>query len=311
MFFLLAASFSLDAQIPAESLSHFYPFSGSTDDVIFNNGAILIGDVNLTADRFGFENCAYSFGGHDTSLMLIQGCCGFQVSQDSSFTISLWYKHGSADAGDFEHLFYKGWHPNDSVSFGISLYDLNTPLMYSIEEFLWCDQSLITFPDDSLWHHLAIVYEPDHWAMYFDNQLGAELNGSQANIHFMAADVHLGTNFEGHLDDIAFYNKALNQNEILQLYNAPSSCTTGLGDLNYEIDVDIYPQPATEVLSIRLKEIQAKTFEILTVEGKLAHSENISTQNFQIQLDHFSKGLYTIRFLKDDQVLGYKSFIVN
>ncbi len=307
----LISIYSIQAQIITEGLSHFYPFNGSPDDIEYNNDAIIVGDVELTEDRFGFENCAYSFGGQETSLMLVQGCCGFQVSPDSSFSVSLWYQYGSDDPGDFEHLFYRGWDPTDSVSFGVSLFDLNTPLMYSYNNSLWCDQSLISFPNDSSWHHLAMVFEPNHWKMYFDNQLGAELSGNTANIHFMIADIYFGTSFQGNLDDIAFYNKALNETEITQLYNAPSSCTTGLNDLDLELDINIYPNPSSDVLTIDLKGLEISNFEIINAEGKEVQKGSINSQIINVELNNLSSGLYTIRLLNKEQYLGFKSFIVN
>ena len=299
------------AQVPMDGLSHYYPFSGNTDDIIYGNGAISVGDVIPAPDRFGFGNCAYAFGGQDTSLMLIQGFGGYEVGPDSSFSISLWYQFGSADAGDLEHLFYKGWLPFDTVSFGVSLYDLNTPLMYSNDNSMWCDQSLITFPNDPAWHHLVLIFEPDYWQLYFDNQLASESFGIPNNIHFMAADVHFGTSFEGRLDDIAFYNKVLSIQEIDALYNAPSSCLTGLNNLTNELDIQIFPNPSSEIVNLNLKGLKADEFQILSAEGKQVNIGSILSQNFDINISDLIPGFYTIRFQEKGKTLGYKSLIVN
>lgn len=305
---LLAASSTLFAQMPTENLGHFYPFNNNAADVAYGNDAIIVGNVEPVEDRFGMDNCAYSFDGEWTSVMLMQGCCNYQVTADSSFSVSLWYRYGSEDDSDREYLFSKGFTYDDSVSFSMFLFDVNTPVIGIDAYQNFIDQSLISWPSDSAWHHLVAVFEPTGMEVYYDNQLALE---SSATIHNMAADVHFGENFEGYLDDIAFYNKALNQNEISQLYNAPSTCTTGLEDSNHEIDINLFPLPVSDILSVNLKEVKAQSFEIINAEGKLVYSGNIRAQNFEIQVSDFSKGLYSIRFLNNDKDLGHKSFIVN
>lgn len=300
-------SLSIQAQMPTENLGHYYPFNNNADDVIFGNDAIVVGNVEPVEDRFGMDNCAYSFDGEWTSVMLMQGCCNYQVTADSSFSVSLWYRYGSENDSDREYLFSKGFSYDDSVSFSIFLFDINTPVIGIDNNQSFIDQSLISWPSDSSWHHIVATFQPSGIKVYFDNQLALENTGI---IHNMAADVHFGENFEGHLDDIAFYNKALNTNEIAQLYNAPSSCTTGLNELNLELDINCYPNPTTSLLNIDLKKINASAFEIINAEGKIMETGSINSSMLTIDVNHFAKGLYIIRLSKDENDLGYKSFSV-
>jgi len=299
----------LHAQIPSDCLSHYYPFSGNADDVISGYDPIVVGNIQGVPDRFGFQNCAYSFDGEWTSVMLLQGGAGgYPVTSDSSFTISLWYRYGSNDASDREFLFDKGFAYDDSVSFSIYLYNQNTPVIGIDESQNFIDQSLVTWPNDSSWHHITAIFEPTGFKVYYDNQLAL---ASTSTIHDMSADVHFGENFEGYLDDIAFYNKALNETEIAQLYNATSSCSTGLNDLDLELDINIYPNPSSDVLTIDLKGLDISNFEIINAEGKEVQKGSINSQIINVVLNNLSSGLYTIRLLNKEQYLGFKSFIVN
>ena len=69
------------------SLTGFYPFCGNADDEsTFSNNGNVIG-ANLTNDRFGNSNSAYSFDGNNDYIDL-----GNPSPNPGSLTISAWVK---------------------------------------------------------------------------------------------------------------------------------------------------------------------------------------------------------------------------
>ena len=54
----------LSAQIPTENLVAHYPFDGNANDITGNGYDAVNTNALLTTDRFGSENSAYEFNGH-------------------------------------------------------------------------------------------------------------------------------------------------------------------------------------------------------------------------------------------------------
>ncbi|MEM7163410.1 MAG: LamG-like jellyroll fold domain-containing protein [Bacteroidota bacterium] len=304
---IFALTSPLFGQIPTDGLSHYYPFSGNANDVIFGNHALVVGNVQGAEDRFGIQNCAYSFDGEWTSVMLIQGGVGgFPVTADSSFSVSLWYRYGSDDPGDREYLYNRGWAYSDSVSFSLFLYDNNTPVIGIDMDQHFIDQNIVTWPNDTLWHHLVAVFEPSGFEVYFDNQLALE---SKEVIHnLFSADVHFGENFEGILDDVAFYNKALSVSEVGDLYNASSTCLVSLDEL--EIDITIYPNPASDFIQFNLKDLSADYLSMHAMDGTKVLEQGINASIFQIDVKDLSSGMYSLIIFHEGEAKGMKRIII-
>lgn len=70
----------------------------------------------------------------------------------------------------------------------------------------------------------------------------------------------------------------------------------GLGDFNLESGLAIYPNPASEIITITSKNAAISTIEIIDILGKQIYSKsNLNTDNSTVELSAFSKGMYFIR----------------
>jgi hypothetical protein len=200
----------------------YYPFNGNSADGSGNgrNGTIS-GGVTLTTDRNGNTNSAYSFNGSDGYIN-----CGTPFLNNlSQITIS-------------------GWIKPISISTNHSLFGQNDLHEFSLasgpKAYYWNygsgGLSTSYTPALNTWVHIAIVAGNSTVKMYFNGALAYTANapisvatsGSNVKIGGYTGDDVAGQFFNGALDDICFYNRALNAAEISDLMNGfvPNSITT-------------------------------------------------------------------------------------
>ena len=79
---------SSQAQIPTNGLVAYYPFSGNANDSSGNGNNGTVNGANLSTDRFGKANSAYSFNG--LKSIINTNWVGIQGQNDR--TISMWFK---------------------------------------------------------------------------------------------------------------------------------------------------------------------------------------------------------------------------
>src|SRR5690606_4746453 len=125
--FLLLFSLSVNSFSQLSiGLKAYYSFKGNPADLSGNgNDGIIVGSPVLTQDRFGMTECAYYFPGTSSEYISINYSPDFDIDSLGAFSISLWYKGGSTNEGDYEILFEK---PNPDVSpfpsdYSLALYD--------------------------------------------------------------------------------------------------------------------------------------------------------------------------------------------
>lgn len=293
---LLLLTTQVFAQLPTEGLRAYYPFSGNTEDeALYNDGIGL--DITLTEDRFGGANCAYEFAGEMTSMILVQGMPHFNITPDSSCTISVWFNGGSDDPGDWESLFIKYGdvleEPIFNPAYGLLLYDLNKPLMTSTSSQLWMQDNVNPFPTDNEWHHLVGVFKTGEWSIYFDNELEGTYSDPSAVVGEFVSDVAIGTNFEGKLDDIAFYGRDLTVQEIDQLYNMPSSCSSTNINSEEESIFSLYPNPASSDVVLEIDELSS--VHILDSRGRVVTEISAVLGRIDLDVTDWESGYYLVQ----------------
>jgi hypothetical protein len=92
--------------------------------------------------------------------------------------------------------------------------------------------------DAGNWHHLAGTYDGTQLTLYIDGSpVVSEIDPgtigvNNQNLYIGRAVPNYGYFFDGNIDDVRIYNRALNGNEVQQLYNIPEPATLlllGLG----------------------------------------------------------------------------------
>lgn len=223
----------------------YYPFDGDANDRSGNNYDGVVNGATLTQDRFGNANSAYEFDGQDDYISLPPNTNLF----DTDFSISVFLKpddYGKKSSTSsfcarsiFSHRFRA--HKNADP--------MNSGLIVRLTEGRGCDGNNFfsgRFIDPSFqynpityqytaanpydWFHYTITRATDKMTIYLNAKVVAEIAVSPRRIQIsseqtfttIGANIHKDNQFffpfDGVLDDIRIYDRALSAAEVQQLY---------------------------------------------------------------------------------------------
>jgi hypothetical protein len=220
----IAQSFNNSESVQNDSgLVAFYPFNGNAIDETGNGYNGNITGATLTSDRFNQLDKAYNFtyNGFSSDRIEVSGTSGLNFSS-GEFSISAWVKFsGLASTGNNYPIFSK--HICGEQSGYIVM-------LYNDKLTFWLAGSsgynVLSTPDDytdNSWHQVVAVYDGVTQAIYVDGLLKNSVAFSY-NI-FSSANWALGGyngcngGFNGKVDEIEVFNRALTASEILEKYN--------------------------------------------------------------------------------------------
>ncbi len=324
---------NLFSQVPTDGLEAQYLFNGNADDDSGNNFNGEVVGATLTTDRFNNENCAYYFDGIDD-----------YISLPSDF--------------DYENRTICAWFNASTISTYNRIYDSNHPgLNYG-------KTTLLTHSRDGVDKMRMIYWEVDggyEWnicsdAWYFMAMsiAGQDINyyvnglyaGSFTGTYEKAVDgdehAYIGTNrtaadrfFNGKIDDVRIYNKALNEKEILALYAEEYANTiyydsiqvtdTLFIDISIPLELEeesinnrikVYPNPSSEYVTVDFGTYDLLTgylLKIFDVQSNEVYSEEINSKYTTIQISEIgTKGIYFIQVLdENNELVSVKKLIIN
>jgi hypothetical protein len=230
-----AAQPCIKAELPAtlqNGLIGYWPFCGNANDASGNGNNGTVNGATLTTDRFGYANSAYSFDGVNDNIT----CNFIYPIGDMSKSYSVWVK--------FDNSTDRGWIIGNNVncqpgttSSGFGLFTnggLTSELWFHGDGPI-ADISIAMNYNTTDYYHIVVTHEPMITRIYINgvfivsenNALntsnGKFLVGSRVDIpNFPSCPEEW---FDGIIDDIAIYNRALTPTEIQQLYN--------LGNVSY------------------------------------------------------------------------------
>ncbi|MBN1790725.1 MAG: hypothetical protein JW830_09530 [Bacteroidales bacterium] len=205
---------------PAHGLVAYYPFNGNANDESGNGHNGTASGATLTHDRFGTDKKAYLFNASNKNHITINSAVGnFGLS---NFTISVWVKRNSA-AGD--EIFTQRSTPYRNSGWwelGWGRLCINENLAYQSTADINTDDTL----RNNVWYHFVGIREATTVRFYLNGVLLEESttpqilnidNTTNAEIgcHFFESPLEC---FDGIIDDIRLYNRALSESEIRLLY---------------------------------------------------------------------------------------------
>ena len=240
--FLLGNQFlfsQVPSYVPTIGLVGYWPFSGNANDASTNGNNGTVNGASLTTDRNGVANSAYSFNGnsgisipHSTSLNIA-----------SSSTFSFWLKYNSLSNG-FNLVFKKGivgGCPNSGYYFA---YDgIPGPAYKCFGYGVPGNCSGISDSSylDNQWHNIVVVYNLQNSQIYFDgilqdgdanNNINQPIfNTSEPLVIGYYNGPYSGNSWNGLIDDIGIWNRALTAQEIANLYTSCVSPAAPTGAL--------------------------------------------------------------------------------
>jgi len=217
--------------IITNGLIAYYPFNGNTKDASQNQLDAYC-NASLTNDRFGNANSAYHFNGIDQYIDFPNNSL---LKPQFPFSISCWFKIESYSPSnqllttDYALDVYTGsWftitiYGNPTISIGNGNY-ISINSRYGKK-----GSSVIQV---SQWYHMVGVYNNASDIQLYINGVndGGTYEGYASNLIYSSNPGTIGRKdcgnstqapyfFNGSIDEVAFYNRALSQSEVTTLYN--------------------------------------------------------------------------------------------
>ncbi len=200
-----------------------YPFDGNANDISGNNNhGSLVGAVASTTDRFGLPDRAYAFNGLNT-YVLVPASASLN-SPTTACTQAGWtLQSGVSSVGSgFNPLLMKSNSGENAFMYRM----ITNPTYVGAAFNNWnTAQSAGQATPLNEWHHFATVFNGATVRYYYD---GAYI-GSQPMVMTITPDnrpLTIGADvpgileiFNGKIDDVSIYSRALTDEDIVELYN--------------------------------------------------------------------------------------------
>jgi hypothetical protein len=218
--------------IPRNGLVAFYPFNNNANDESGNNLNGVVNGATGTTDRFSNGNKAYSFDGIDDYID-IGNPAALQII--NSITLSVWVRNTSFNFG---RILSKTQPTNTSNTQEGHGYQLRLTQTGDGSNFYG---AYILYPSGSIPIGLNFAagapFTTNAWVNFTFTLSGQNAKWYKDGVEVFAVNVHRpltaaslgdfvigrsiedGSQFNGLIDDVAIYNRALSAVEIQQLYN--------------------------------------------------------------------------------------------
>jgi len=229
---LTTLSYLAYSQAPTSGLVAYYKFSGNANDSSGNSNHATVNNVTLTSDRFGNANKAYSFNGINSYISIPHHA----MFNFSNYSISTWIKYNGP--GPASTVFWSILSKNNTA--GGNFDPFHILLINATKNSggrIGSGTTHIEFsPSPSLndggWHQITIVFNNNFNTIrqYVDG-VHVHTSSFTANPVTNTSPINIGrwagynNYFNGAIDDIRFYDRALSHNEIADLFQSenPSS----------------------------------------------------------------------------------------
>jgi hypothetical protein len=204
----------------------YWPFCGNANDESGNGNHGTVNGATLTTDRFGDSGRAYSFDGVNDAIDFQPGSNNslnvvgnisislfIKTSQTTTGTVMSFGEHNGPENGYLLSFLNNGNQQNGQIG-----YHYSDPWYFSKKVL-----------NDGLWHQVVIVHSNPKVFIYVDGIIDTSVNIT-SNVLSWNGQRKLGVRndlsieyFNGLLDDIIIWNRALTQQEATQLYKTQSS----------------------------------------------------------------------------------------
>ena len=220
---------NVPAYVPTNGLVGWWPFNGNANDESGNGNNGTVNGATLTSDRFGNNAQAYAYDGVDDRIEIAHN----QTLNCSAVSISVWFNTNNflASNGFGPHLLSKretsGWGNSFQMNVGIN----------QTQNACWADWSIssnggIYFNNSTIlntgnWFNLVYTHDGTNVKLFLNGTL-VQTIVSPGLLTFNTLPLWIGARpnagnnsswFNGKLDDIGIWNRALTQQEITDLYN--------------------------------------------------------------------------------------------
>jgi hypothetical protein len=323
LFALSAISLTSSAQI-SSGLTHKYYFnSGNANDEIGSANGTVSG-ATLTTDRFNNANSAYSFNGTSNYITLTAA----NLLLSSTGSISVWFKktaNSSSGSGFTYNPVFLAKNTRDLYSSyieGAALYvNTNSSKILSITTLSGSGNekyaTSTTTANNAVWYHLVMTWDNTSLKLYINGvQEGGTIAKNFTSTFSTTKDAVLGATldginnrfFNGAIDDVAIYNRVLTTQDISDLYNEVDY-TTSTSEINNDNNISLFPNPASDQITLNLGSQETSTLKIYAINGALMSVQNVVSGSTTVDVSSFESGVYFTEVSNSNETFRNK-FIV-
>lgn len=305
--------------VPTNGLSGWWPFDGNANDESGNGNDGIPNGPDLTEDRFGQPLKAYLFQSDNHDEISVDNSESLNIT--GNITISCWYKNQNNSSvsaligmgGPFESSGYNliansfNTYDNNSGIWGESL--VASPAFGRQNILIGENRAVIPqqYVNLNEWNFICCTYDGNTMKMYLNGIMSDSINCS-FELPSLTEPLLFGKErnyspneryFNGVLDDIGIWNRALTDDEVSKLYSESSFETiTTTTDGHMVNNFNIFPNPTTDIINIDFKDLnklRGGKVRITSMSGQIVYEENITQNKMTLSVaDRLSKGIYII-----------------
>jgi hypothetical protein len=229
-----------------DGLIAHYPFDGNANDASGNGNHGDVHGATLTKDRFGNADSAYNFDGIEDYIAINDTP---RLNIINAITLSAWFKSNlpTSEHNIWSHIISKADECHSEGNYNLGLFSGNR-IQFNYWEGTGVNNQyqINTVITQNFWHNIIVTYNYTNFEIKFYLD-GVHVNGNwyQNNIpdkkvpKISSNKLSIGANlvahsvascsnvevrkpislFNGIIDDIRIYNRALSDSEIQSLYN--------------------------------------------------------------------------------------------
>jgi hypothetical protein len=232
---------TVPSYVPTNGIAGWWPFNGNANDESGNNNHGIVNGATLSTDRFGQTNKAYNFNGL-TSYIEIPNASNLQLTNNYSisgwFNANVFFLSSTNDRRLISKVQPTGWYGGYEIFIGGNTNDIAHTGNVGGNNFVVGSSGY----NINNWYMFTVTYEGTTQNLY----MNGVLVNSQPNTGSLQTSTlpllfgKIGGNsgyFDGELDDIGIWNRALTSAEITALYtgvptdnNETSNTTTNVPD---------------------------------------------------------------------------------
>lgn len=308
-----------------EGLVAWYPFDGNANDATpyANHGAIGGNPIFETPNHPNGGSQNIKFDGAQDSVLVPNAV---QLISDYT-TVSFWIRVDGLNPADAEAYIIDFGHWSERCKISLPQH----------RKIVWTTNgNNAQFPElihdmDSgdgndlvigIWWYVTMVHDGTNDQIYINGELAnslpfaTELNPTGRPLGMGNNPIDGGQYFNGALDEVKIYNKALTAEEILRLYQTGTTGTKDvLAALLRQMVQDVYPNPATDLLWVKhsFEGNQSLLLRVSDVQGRqvgdLRFGKNeIPAGQFSVNVSNYPAGTYFLNFVVGGKSIGSVKF---
>ncbi|GBE19284.1 protein metal binding site [archaeon BMS3Abin17] len=231
LFVILMNFVSADITTDCSDVVALYHFDGNADDSSWNGNDGAVNGATLTSGKLGQ---AYEFDGVDDYVDIIDKP---ELSGGHDLTVSVWFKTNVLGGSSSTPIpLVMKWLGTSDKDWGLGISESKLYWGYESNNNGWNAPGLsgITTLSTGVWYHATFTYNGSNVTIYLNGveenstNLPTKTPDTSQNVEIGKAG-YRNNYFNGIIDEVAIYNRALTHDEISELYNSGTGVAVSCG----------------------------------------------------------------------------------